>query len=100
MRGHDGEWRSYSELDVVNNTPLFKWHLYSNVFADEKADKSLQAYVCCHNGEWFLINRNADGMLSPQGNPVPAGQAIRLTDGTIFRGSRNERGMLIKVRII
>ena len=100
VRGHDGEWRSYSELDVVNNTPLFKWHLYSNVFADEKADKSLQAYVCCHNGEWFLINRNADGMLSPQGNPVPAGQAIRLTDGTVFRGSRYERGMLIKVRII
>lgn len=100
VRGHDGEWRSYSELDVVNNTPLFKWHLYSNVFADEKADKSLQAYVCCHNGEWFLINRNAEGLLSPQGNPVPAGQAIRLTDGTIFRGSRYERGMLIKVRII
>ena len=100
VRGHDGEWRSYSELDVVNNTPLFKWHLYSNVFADEKADKSLQAYVCCHNGEWFLINRSADGMLSPQGNPVPVGQAIRLTDGTIFRGSRYERGMLIKVRII
>lgn len=100
VRGHDGEWRSYSELDVVNNTPLFKWHLYSSVFADEKADKSLQAYVCCHNGEWFLINRNAEGMLSPQGNPVPAGQAIRLTDGTVFRGSRYERGMLIKVRII
>lgn len=100
VRGHDGEWRSYSELDVVNNTPLFKWHLYSNVFADEKADKSLQAYVCCHNGEWFLINRNAEDMLSPQGNPVPAGQAIRLTDGTVFRGSRHERGMLIKVRII
>ncbi|MBP1549066.1 MAG: hypothetical protein J6A05_03585 [Oscillospiraceae bacterium] len=100
VRGHDGEWRSYSELDVVNNTPLFKWHLYSNVFADEKADKSLQAYVCCHNGEWFLINRNAEGLLSPQGNPVPAGQAIRLTDGTVFRGSRHERGMLIKVRII
>ena len=100
VRGHDGEWRSYSELDVVNNTPLFKWHLYSNVFADEKADKSLQAYVCCHNGEWFLINRNAEGLLSPQGNPVPVGQAIRITDGTVFRGSRYERGMLIKVRII
>ncbi len=100
VRGHDGEWRNYSELDVVNNTPLFKWHLYSNVFADEKADKSLQAYVCCHNGEWFLINRSAEGMLSSQGNPVPAGQAIRLTDGMVFRGSRYERGTLIKVRII
>ncbi len=100
VRGHDGEWRKYSELDVVHNTPLFKWHMYSNVFADEKADKALQAYVCCHNGEWFLINRSAEGMLSPQGNPVPAGQAIRLTDGTMFRASRHERGMLIKVKII
>ncbi len=100
VRGHSGEWRKHSELDVVNNTPLFKWHMQSNVFADEKADKTLQAYVCCHNGEWFLINRNAEGLLSPQGNPVPAGKAIRIADGTVFRASRSDRGMLIKVKII
>ncbi len=100
VRGHPGEWKKYSELDVVNNTPLFKWHLQSNIFADEKADTELQAYVCCHNGEWFLINKHSTGLLSPNGNPVPAGQAIRLYDGTVFRASRSERGMLIKVRII
>ena len=60
----------------------------------------MQAYVCCHNGEWFLINSHAIGMLSPQGNPVPQGQAIRLRDGTVFRASRDERGMLIKVSIL
>jgi len=100
VRGHAGEWRKHSELDVVNNTPLFKWHMQSNVFADEKADKSLQAYVCCHNGDWFLINRAAEGMLSPSGNPVPVGQAIRLHDGTAFRAGSGERGMLIRVKII
>lgn len=100
VRGHRGEWKKYSEMDIVNNTPLFKWHMQSNVFADEKADDTMQAYACCHNGEWFLINKHASGMLSPQGNPVPAGQAIRISDGTVFRASSSERGTLIKVRII
>lgn len=100
VRGHSGQWRKASELDVVNNTPLFKWHTHSNIFPDEKADTTMQAYVCCHHGEWFLINSHAIGMLSPQGNPVPQGQAIRLRDGTVFRASRDERGMLIKVSIL
>ncbi len=100
VRGHAGQWRKSSEMDIVNNTPLFKWHTHSNIFPDEKADSTMQAYVCCHNGEWFLINSHAVGMLSPQGNPVPQGQAIRLTDGTVFRASRDDRGTLIKVTII
>ncbi|MCM1329557.1 MAG: serine/threonine-protein kinase [Ruminococcus sp.] len=99
VRGHTGEWRKFSELDIVHNTPLFKWHLQSSVFADEKADKSLQAYACCHGGNWFIINCRAQGLLSPSGNPVPAGQAIRIEDGTQFRACCGERGTLIRVRI-
>lgn len=99
VRGHPGEWRKRSELDVVHNTPLFKWHMRSDVFADEKADKTMQAYICRHGEEWFLINIRAEGLMSPSGNPVPAGQAIRLENGTVFRASRGECGMLIKVRI-
>ena len=99
VRGHEGQWRKYSELDVVNNTPLFKWHTHSNIFPDEKADMLMQAYVCCHNNEWYLINSHAVGLLSPQGSPVPQGQAIHLKDGTVFRASRDDRGMLIKVSI-
>lgn len=99
VRGHPGEWRKRAELDAVHNTPLFKWHMNSGVFADEKADKSLQAYVCRHGGQWFLVNCRAEGLMSPSGNPVPAGQAIRLEDGTVFRASRDERGMLIRVKI-
>lgn len=100
VRGHSGQWRKSSEMDVVNNTPLFKWHTHSNIFPDEKADTTMQAYVCCHNGEWFLINSHAVGLLSPQGNPVPQGQAIRLKDGTVFRASRDDRGTLIGVTIL
>ncbi len=99
IRGHQGQWRQYSELDIVNNTPLFKWHMISGIFPDEKSDKSLQAYVCCHNDKWYLINSDASGLLSPKGNPVPAGQAIHLQDNTVFRASREDRGMLIRVKI-
>lgn len=100
VRGHKGQWRKYSELDVVNNTPLFKWHTCGNVFADEKADTDMQAYVCCHGGEWYLINSGITGLTSPMGNPVPAGQAIRLKDKTVFRTSRDGNGTLISVNII
>lgn len=100
VRGHAGQWRQVSEVDAVNNTPLFKWHTHSNIFPDEKADLTMQAYICSHKGEWFLINSHAEGLLSPQGNPVPTGQAIRLSDGVVFRASRDDRGMLINVRII
>ena len=99
IRGHEGQWRDYAEVDVVNNTPLFKWHFQSSVFPDEKADKTLQAYICRHNGEWFLINRNADGLMSPEGNSVPSGQAIKLYDGAVFRMYRGERGLLAEISI-
>lgn len=99
VRGHNGQWRPYSELDVVNNTPLFKWHIQSNIFPDEKADKTMMAYVCNHNNNWYLVNQSSTGMISPQGNPVPAGQAIKLENGTVFKASRDDRGMLIQVTI-
>ncbi len=99
VRGHNGQWRLYSELDVVNNTPLFKWHIQSSIFPDEKADKTLQAYVCNHHNSWYLVNQSATGMISPLGNPVPAGQAIHLENGTVFKASRDNRGILVEVTI-
>ena len=99
IRGREGQWRDYSEVDIVNNTPLFKWHFQSGVFPDEKADKTLMAYICRHEGQWFLINRNAEGLMSPGGNSVPQGQAIRLFDGAVFRMYRGERGLLAEISI-
>lgn len=90
-----GQWHKHSELIAENNTPLFSWHTDTDVFPDETADTQMQAYICRHNDEWYLINSHAEGMLSPMGSPVTADKAIRLTDGAIFR----TKGAVIKVSI-
>ncbi len=99
VSGHPGQYRSYAELDAANNTPLFKWHTNSNIFPDEKADSSMQAYICCHNDEWYLINSKADALISPNGNPVLKGQAMKLYNGAVFRASDSDKGTLIEVSI-
>lgn len=99
-RGKKGQWRKHSTLIAENNTPLFKWHTRTDVFPDEKADTGLEAYICSHEKAWYLINSHAEGLISPMGSPVPAGKAIRLTNGTVFRACREENGSLIKVSII
>ena len=55
------------------------------------------AYVCRYQGQWLLVNHAAAGMLSPGGSLVPAGQAILLKDGAVFRMSGGERGYLAEV---
>lgn len=99
VRGRSGQWMSVGEIDVYDGMPLFKWHIFSNVFPDEKADRTLQAYVCKHNGQWLFVNQNIRGMHSPSGNIVPPGQAVMLKDGTVFRASDGDRGVLIEVSI-
>ncbi len=99
VRGRQGQWQSVSEMNVMHDTPLFKWHIFSNVFPDEKADRTLQAYVSRYNGRWILVNQNVNGMESPSGNSVPVGQAIELVDGAVFRTTRQDRGMLIEVSV-
>lgn len=99
LRGRPGQWLNIGEVDVVHNTPLFKWHIFSNVFPDEKADRTMVAYICKHQGQWLLVNQKVNGMISPTGNCVPPGHAIALKDGTVFRASREDRGVLVEVSI-
>lgn len=97
LRGRPGQWVPAGEVDVYHNLPLFQWHMLSGVFPDEKANRELQAYVCRHQGQWLLVNHQAQGMMSPGGNLVPTGHAILLRDGAVFRASGGERGFLIEV---
>lgn len=99
MRGKKGQWIKYGELMVYNNMPIFSWHVYSNIFADEKADRDLMAYVVKHHGQWLLVNQKINGMRSASGNIVPAGKAILLKNGESFRISEEENGNLIEVVI-
>lgn len=97
LRGRPGQWTDAGEVDVYDQMPLFKWHVFSNCFPDEKADRTMAAYVCKYQGQWLLVNRGIQGMASPGGSLVPVGQAIRLRDGAVFRISTEENGYLVEV---
>ena len=99
LRGKPGQWVRSDTLVVYHNMPLFGWHIFSNRFADEKADRSMQAYVVKHQGQWLLVNQKVEKMLSPQGNPVPPGKAILLRSGEVFRMSDTPDGYLAEVEI-
>lgn len=100
LRGRTGQWAKNDELIVYNNIPLFQWHVYSNVFADEKADRELQAYVVKHQGQWLLVNQRLNSMRSSKGNLVAPGKAVLLKDGMTFRISDEENGYLVEVSIV
>jgi serine/threonine protein kinase len=97
VRGRPGQWIGAGEIDAYNNMPLFGWHIFSDVFPGEKADRAMQAYVCKYNGQWLLVNHGVTGMMSPGGSLVPIGQAILLKDGVVFKASNEPKGMLIEV---
>lgn len=97
LRGKPGQWIPAGAVNVYHNMPLFKWHILANTFPDEKTDREMMAYVCLHQGHWLLVNHKIQGMTSPRGNIVPAGQAIQLTPGAVFRLSNDDKGLLAEV---
>lgn len=97
VRGRSGQWIEAGVVNVYHNMPLFKWHVFANCFPDEKADRSMMAYVCKYQGQWLMVNHNIQGMVSPGGNLVPAGRAVQLKDGAVFQASAEEKGLLMEV---
>lgn len=97
LRGQSGQWVSAKYVNLYHNMPLFQWHVQSNCFPDEKADRRMMAYVCCHQGQWLLVNQAVQGMSSPTGRLVPAGQAILLRHGATFRTTTEDKGYLAEV---
>lgn len=98
-RAQSGQWSPAGEMIVAGHTPLYKWHVFSNVSPDEKADDIAQAYVLRHEGKWLLVNQALDGMLSPSGNAVLPGQATHLRDGAKFRFTNRAGAMAVEVEI-
>ncbi len=100
IRGKEGQWVDAGYINTFDDTPLFKWHIFSNCFPDEKSDKELQASIHKYQGNWIMVNRGISGMLSPSGNIVPIGQAVLLNTGTVFKASKEEKGHLFEIEII
>ncbi len=79
---------------------LHLWHVYTHIQPIEGVDKSTMAYVAFHQGQWILINKDLDSLISPSGNPVPKGQACPLNEGDEILLSKKDRARLISVRMI
>ena len=87
LAGHDGK-------------ELFPWHARTDVLPNPAAPAEAVARVRAHAGKWILQNIALDSMISPKGNPVPAGQACFLADGDEVRLSRHDKGRLVCVRVV
>jgi len=98
LRGRREQWKTMGALTVYHGLDLYPWHFLSNGHDDEKAeDRNRQAYISKQNGWFYLVNERVEGMLSPQGNLVPAGQAIMLKPGGVFKSCKKETGVLYEV---
>ncbi len=98
LAGRQGHWRTAGEINLYDNMPLFLWHFFANTFPDEKVqNREMQAYISHQKGEWYLVNKKLEGMLSPKGNLVPAGKAIHLKSGSVFMSGNRPGSLLLEV---
>ncbi len=100
LRGREGHWKVSGEMIVTDKTSILKWHMFSHVFPDEKADDTVQATIYGRSGKWILVNENIVGLVSPTGKVVPIGQACTLEEGMVMRLSKQKNSQLLKVSLI
>ena len=99
VRGRPGQWIDDGIVDIVDGSKLYAWHLFSNVFADEKADTIVQATVCHRDGQWWLINNHIVAMMAEDGRTIPQGEKILLRDKMVLRLTRKDMSKVIIVSI-
>ena len=96
-----GQYRAENHRLVgYHDRSIFRWHVHTNVKNVEGIDSGSQATIMLHQGKWILLNRDLPSMISPSGNPVPAGQACLLKEGEDILLSRDEKGRMICVRMV
>jgi hypothetical protein len=95
-----GQWLADGQLAVYHNLSLFKWHAFTDVLPGPDADRTPQAYFLLHQGQWLLVNQRLDGLTSPAGSPVPAGQAVVLRPGEAFALAPGPAGRSVEVEML
>lgn len=90
---------------VYNGVRLYAWHVNRKIFPNEKLtpeQKQPAAYFQCHNGHWFLVNQNLQGMkdITDNKKPVAPGAAVQLTDGRQILLSEEDGGRLVQVQLV
>jgi len=79
--------------------PLNKWHAIRDLLPDEKTDRTNLGMIRFHQGQWLLMNKGLDSMLSPSGNPVPPQHAVVLKEGEEIVLSQSPNGRRIRVEM-
>jgi hypothetical protein len=93
-----GKWIPISTLIAEDCTPIMLWHMVSKVFPDERADRTIMAYVRCYQGKWMLINNACMGMYSNGGGLVPKDYAVNIVDGMNIR--LTSQGVIMHFEVI
>ena len=104
--GGKGQFKGENHrLVVFHHQRLFKWHMFDNEYAGERADRAPQAYFARQGNDWWLINQAADAMIVVAGAASPnkilaSGQGEILRDGMQIHLSRAGHGRLIVVQMV
>lgn len=97
LKGKNGIWTDYRTVDLYDKMKLYKWHVLSGVFPNEKADCTPVAEIYTTNQQWFFVNKNLEGLTSPEGLFIPKGFKFELKDNSFFRACNDENSLLISV---
>jgi hypothetical protein len=89
VKGKPGQFYETNILNLYNNMPLYRRHVYTNCYKNEKSEEDIMATVTKQNDVWYLVNHNIPDMYSPKGNKVHHSGAIQLENGTFFQLSEN-----------
>ncbi|MDR0918414.1 MAG: hypothetical protein LBM93_04090 [Oscillospiraceae bacterium] len=100
IRGKNGQYYETNILNLYNNMPLYKRHVYTNCYKNEKSVEDVMAVITKQNGNWYLVNRNIPDMFSPKGNKVHHSGAILLENNTVFLLSQNVNGYCAECEIV
>ncbi|GHU52569.1 kinase [Clostridia bacterium] len=100
IRGQTGQFYETNVINIHNNMPLYKRHVYTNCYKNEKSEDDILATITKLDGRWYLVNKNIPNMYSPKGNKVHHSGAIALDHNTIFMLSKSENGYCAECEII
>jgi hypothetical protein len=95
-----GHWMQDGQLVLYNNSTMFKWHVFDNVYPGVEADRTPQGYCVWHGDKWLLVNQNMSSLTSPGGNRVPPGQAVELKEGAQIRLAQEPHGRIAEVQVV
>lgn len=103
-----GHWMLDGQLAVHHNLSLFKWHVFSDIFPGEVADRTPQAYFVFHQGKWLMINQKLNSLtasggqrVKPSTHPDQPGQYIELKHRLkLYLAYNDPHGKVIDVEMI